>query len=153
MQPNDVSKVSHIPLPTPGRLYLASKNILENHQDHNIDHIVTVLSSEHIPAKISGIKHDIYVLDDDFSRSCLSRMKEILEETAPRIHHSLTEGKNVAVHCYMGISRSATVVLHYLLTHHMRGQGLNTACRFLRNHRPVVSPNIGFQQLLREKHE
>ena len=153
MQPHDVVKVSHIPLPTPGRLYLGSRNVLENYRDYDISRVVTVLSSEHTPAKISGVQHDVYILDDDFSNSTLSRMSEILDETAERIHDSLTNGKNVAVHCYMGISRSATVVLHYLLTHHMKGQGLNAACRFLRNHRPVVSPNFGFQQLLREKHE
>lgn len=154
MQPQDVVKVSNIPLPTLGKLYLGSKNILSNYQDYGIHHIITLLSPEDAPSRKLPIqRHDIYVLDDNFNDKTLLKMIDILEETAQTIHTSLTSGRNVGVHCYMGVSRSATVILDYLLTYHMKDKGLNEACRWLRKHRPVISPNIGFQQLLREKHE
>jgi protein-tyrosine phosphatase len=52
------------------------------------------------------------------------------------------EGKNVLVHCIMGASRSASMVIYYL----MRGEKmtLKDAFHMTKGKRPVVRPNPRF---------
>jgi len=50
------------------------------------------------------------------------------------------------VHCMAGRSRSATVVLAYLMTRH--GMSLADAYQFLKSKRPGISPNLGYMGLL-----
>ena len=61
-------------------------------------------------------------------------------------HRSADEG--VLVHCRSGVSRSATIVLAYLLTE--AGMPLLDAFHLVRSKRPVVTPNIGFMRKLIE---
>ncbi|KAL7752277.1 hypothetical protein RI367_002322 [Sorochytrium milnesiophthora] len=57
----------------------------------------------------------------------------------------------VYVHCKAGKSRSATIVLAYLIQHeHM---SVEQAVAFLKERRPAVSPNIGFFSVLKEFEE
>ena len=59
----------------------------------------------------------------------------------------LGAGEQILVHCHAGVSRSATVVLLYLLA--VRGRSLDAALAHLRRVRPVVAPNDGFMSTLR----
>lgn len=54
---------------------------------------------------------------------------------------------NVLVHCTAGVSRSATIMIMYL----MRTQNLNLvqATQFVKNKRHVIRPNPGFMNQLR----
>jgi hypothetical protein len=52
----------------------------------------------------------------------------------------------VLVHCAAGVSRSATVVLGYLMAR--RGMSATDACTYLRTKRPWVNPNHGFRAQL-----
>lgn len=52
------------------------------------------------------------------------------------------------VHCLMGRSRSAAMVLGYLVAHH--GLTLEEALYQLRQARPHVQPNRGFLRQLRD---
>ena len=55
-------------------------------------------------------------------------------------------GGSVLIHCYAGISRSATVCLAYLMkSEHMR---LEEAFEFVRKLRGVISPNLAFMMQL-----
>lgn len=54
---------------------------------------------------------------------------------------------DVVVHCLAGISRSATVVAAYLMKKYH--QSLKDVLCFMKNVRPVVSPNPGFLQQLK----
>ena len=62
------------------------------------------------------------------------------------IHKALSEEKNVLVHCRKGRSRSATVVISYLMSRH--GFGRSEALNWVKDRRPSVSPNAGFMQQL-----
>lgn len=55
---------------------------------------------------------------------------------------------NVYVHCYAGVSRSASIVLAYIMKTHK--WPYETALRFLRHKRSIVNPNEGFAVQLRE---
>lgn len=58
----------------------------------------------------------------------------------------------VIIHCYAGISRSATVVLAYFMVHHQKT--LDEALTHVKQVRPMVNPNHAFYEMLRalEKH-
>ena len=49
--------------------------------------------------------------------------------------------KPILVHCYQGISRSATIVLAYLM---QKGMTFSKAYEFVKAKRPRIQPNMGF---------
>ena len=54
---------------------------------------------------------------------------------------------NILVHCYMGISRSSSFVIYYLMREN--GWDYNTCIDFIRKKRPIADPNYGFERQLR----
>ncbi|KAG5474314.1 hypothetical protein LSCM1_03094 [Leishmania martiniquensis] len=52
----------------------------------------------------------------------------------------------VAVHCMVGVSRSASIVAAYVMKKY--GVSLGDALRLIRCTRPVIQPNLGFQRQL-----
>ncbi|KAF8201954.1 protein-tyrosine phosphatase-like protein [Mycena galopus ATCC 62051] len=56
----------------------------------------------------------------------------------------LTAEEGVLVHCYQGVSRSATIVAAYLMATHPPLHDDTAALAFLRERRPIVQPNSGF---------
>jgi protein-tyrosine phosphatase len=52
----------------------------------------------------------------------------------------------ILIHCQAGVSRSATVVLYYLLARGNMNLSLAQALRVVRDARPIVSPNPGFMR-------
>ncbi|XP_050373982.1 dual specificity protein phosphatase 1 isoform X2 [Argentina anserina] len=61
------------------------------------------------------------------------------------VYKVLNEAKRsggVLVHCFVGKSRSVTIVLAYLMKRH--GMSLNEALEHVRSRRPQASPNAGF---------
>jgi len=62
----------------------------------------------------------------------------------------IEEGGKVFVHCQLGVSRSATIVLSFLMR--MNQWDLWSAYTYVKSRRPFVDPNIGFQTQLIEFH-
>jgi len=58
------------------------------------------------------------------------------------IHSHLLNNKKVIVNCYMGVSRSATIVIAYVM-YHLKINVMD-AINFVRQKRPIVNPNYGF---------
>ena len=58
------------------------------------------------------------------------------------IEEARESGKSVLVHCTMGMSRSCSIVLAYLIRH--QGMTLSQALLHVKERRPVTSPNPGF---------
>lgn len=69
------------------------------------------------------------------------------DAAAAQLDAWIAAGKRVLVHCFMGISRSVTAVIWYL----MRYQGLNwdQALALVHRTRPIARPNIRFEITLR----
>lgn len=111
----------------------------------NISHILTV-ASEPLPDTVKddmpGIKVCFIKVDDMPSSNLLS----YFDESCHFIDNALASGGNVLVHCYFGVSRSATLVAAHLMKKH----GLNSlqALDRLRARRRYVGPNEGFLQQL-----
>ena len=62
---------------------------------------------------------------------------------------SLTsDSGNVLVHCHKGVSRSATIVIAYLM--YTYKTDFYTAFQKLKSIRPIVKPNAGFMKQLKE---
>lgn len=64
------------------------------------------------------------------------------------IHEALQKGKNVLVHCHMGISRSAAIVCSYLIR--SRNLSFDDALKFIKSKRSFASPNYGFKEQLKK---
>lgn len=56
-------------------------------------------------------------------------------------------GRNVMVHCSVGMSRSVSIVIGYLI---LNGMSFSTALTLLKRRRPIANPNDGFISQLKE---
>jgi predicted protein tyrosine phosphatase len=70
------------------------------------------------------------------------------------IHDAVSRGEKILVHCRMGVSRSATIVLAYLMRYGISGSieespiSYCDAFDFLKAKRPIIGPNLGFTMAL-----
>lgn len=71
------------------------------------------------------------------------------QSAADWIHERLVAGANVLVHCMKGKSRSAAIVVNYLMTH--CGMTLDAALTTLTDARPTASINDGFMLKLQQR--
>lgn len=72
-------------------------------------------------------------------------------EATEFINSWLSREQPVLVHCRAGVSRSASVVIAYLIEY--QGYSLHDAFFLVRSHRSIVTPNIGFMEKLGEYEE
>lgn len=107
-----------------------------------ISHILTVMNSAEPPPYPSDFVYKKFHVMDDEDEDLFS----IFENS----HSFIESGRNqsgVLVHCAAGISRSATIVLSYLIK--MRKSTFDQELEYLRNVRPIVDPNPGFVKQLK----
>jgi protein-tyrosine phosphatase len=70
------------------------------------------------------------------------------DETYEFIENARSCNSKILVHCFMGMSRSATIVIAYLMKH--KRWNLKAAFRFVREKRPIIELNVGFMYQLVE---
>jgi len=108
--------------------------------------ILTMAAELPLHQRFAGLQYFInykYIpMDDSPSQDLLSNLPEALNF----IHSELEQGHTVLVHCAAGISRSASVVIAYLMM--TRGMTLAEAYQYVKSRRPIVEPNPGFIQQL-----
>ena len=102
-----------------------------------ITHIANI-TREHPDAFPNQIQYLRVELDDDNSSNLLKE----LPNTTEFIAEAINNGGKVLVHCNLGVSRSSTVVIAYLM--HSRKWILRDAHDFLKDRRPIIRPNHGF---------
>ena len=82
----------------------------------------------------------------------LDHPEEYIPRLFPQIFEVLDEnqrlGRGTLVHCYAGVSRSASVVIGYLISRY--GMSYPDALVHVQNARDVVNPNVGFRKQLIE---
>ena len=83
-------------------------------------------------------------LDDTPSQN----LNDAFEKSYRFIHSAITNGGRVLVHCYAGISRSASMVIYYLMRRYARNY--YQAINYLMSKHNRANPNYGFvDQLMR----
>lgn len=127
-------------------LFLGSQDVaadLETLQCQGITHILNVASlvPNYFPNKF--IYKSIEVLDLPESDLVTS----VFDEAFDFIHSCQASQGRVLVHCNAGISRSASVVIAYLIK--TKGIGLDQALALVKAVRPSVKPNPGFMSQLK----
>lgn len=78
---------------------------------------------------------------DDIDTESLNT-NNLLMSTLRTIKKYIDENKGVLVHCRAGVSRSASIVIAYLMKYH--NLSFSQAQNYLRSRRPIINPNAGF---------
>ncbi|XP_034025776.1 dual specificity protein phosphatase 26-like [Thalassophryne amazonica] len=129
-------------------LYIGDQHSAENRADLSMHGITHVLNAAHSnrrgqPDLYQGMK--ITYMGIEAHDSCGFDMSGNFQPAAHFIHKALRAGGKVLVHCHVGVSRSATLVLAYLmLRHHLT---LVEAICAVKVNRGVI-PNRGFLRQL-----
>jgi protein-tyrosine phosphatase len=129
-------------------LYLGSVGAaynLDSLKSLKISHILTVC--EELPPKYpSEFNYKIISVTDEPS----TRLENYFKEATDFIKSAVTQGSNILVHCFAGVSRSSSIVIAYLIRFH--GMDVEEAMAFVKKKRPWVCPNHGFYAQLKKFH-
>jgi len=127
-----------IPLNNPNMLF-----------DNGITHIVDLTFDKEFKSKLKSneSKFEYMKLEIDDSFEYVSILKNNLVKLHSFINKGRVDGK-VLVHCNCGVSRSATLIISYLIS--TKSFSLKDAVIFLKSKRDIIQPNIEFMKLLIE---
>jgi protein-tyrosine phosphatase len=124
-----------------GKLYIGDRRDADNFGGHAI---VSLGSSADSYRTRPGITYLRIIIDDADDE----HISKHFEATSAFIQQHLGEGHAVLVHCYAGISRSATVCIAFLMRN--RDLSLNQAYAVVEVVRSIIYPNEGFYKQLQE---
>ena len=134
-------------VPRAGRLYIGGLYALYQTDliaAAGITHVLSVIDYDALlQEKFSHLQHLHIRADDDPNVDLL----QSFEEAVRYVDAALEGGGGVFVHCAMGKSRSATMVVAYLMWKF--GVGWEKGLEWLCEGRPVCDPNPGFKEQLR----
>jgi protein-tyrosine phosphatase len=144
----------HIPTPSfKGKLYLSDIYGINSIEELNIGYVVSlfpVLENQNIP---EGIKHDELKISDRWDFESILKMNSILNNTLSKIADNLSKNINVLVHCFAGVSRSATVVCDFICKYEPTlldtTNKVESSIEYVRKFRENINPNHGFIKLLK----
>lgn len=117
---------------------------------NGITHIVRVLKGNFGKVYYDKFSYKIIQIDDLPNQN----LQKYFDSAHKFIDEALSENsegniKNkVLVHCQVGMSRSATIVIGYLMRKFPE-MSLSKAHRFVKSKRPIVNPNDGFMRQLK----
>lgn len=118
-------------------------------EEMNIKVVISALTEEeyedYMIAKEDFPNCDWYrlVVDDDEDEKISQHFFDIHKV----ISEAVSKNKNVIVHCAAGMSRSATLVIAYLMIENR--WHYEEAYNFVKKRRPLIQPNIGFVKQLK----
>lgn len=127
------------------KLFLSSKNVAKNKHVLNklgITHVLSIVDLD--PAFPNEFQYKVYRLPDQSDTDLLSLI--------PEAHQFISQGLQsggILVHCAAGVSRSATMVISYVMKHTEKRK-FKDAMAFVKSKRGIIAPNIGFQKQLEQ---
>ncbi|XP_057688404.1 dual specificity protein phosphatase 26-like [Corythoichthys intestinalis] len=130
------------------RLYIGDQCSAQNRNDlarHGITHILNAAHSKRHRCPDFYQEMMIIYLGIEANDSCNFDMSVNFQAAADFIHTALSRGGQVLVHCHVGVSRSATLVLAYLML--KQRLTLVEAICAVKENRGVI-PNRGFLRQL-----
>lgn len=101
---------------------------------HKITHIVSCIGTQYF----ADIKYHVINLED----SPDANIYQYLYDAVEFVDDAIAQKGNVFVHCYAGISRSASIVLAYIMA--IKKYKLADALTALQDARSICQPNSGF---------
>lgn len=112
-------------------------------RDSKIRAVISIVFGQEVKYPENVIPFHMLINGDDHPNFELSQE---FEDTFKFIeqHRKYT---SILIHCYAGVSRSATILLAYLMR--KMKLGFSEALAFVRKSRPAVNPNIGFVDQLK----
>ncbi|XP_029470550.1 dual specificity protein phosphatase 10-like isoform X2 [Rhinatrema bivittatum] len=116
---------------------------LEHMASLNIGHVINVTT--HLPLYHPGTLCYKRLPATDSGKQ---NLRQYFEEAFEFIEEAHQCGKGVLIHCQAGVSRSATIVIAYLMKHTLMTMG--DAYKYVKGKRPVISPNLNFMGQLLE---
>jgi len=119
---------------------------LELLQQHNVTRVINVTCEVPHFYEDCGIKYFRVPLDDDISSK--EAMKTALEDDNLWAFLCSSEANSTLVHCVQGKSRSATIVIAYLMK--KQNMSFEEASKWLKTKRRIVSPNSAFTAILKQ---
>jgi protein-tyrosine phosphatase len=125
-------------------LYLGDRNNAHNLNELKYFEIKTVINVAHeIPNMYKDkdkdkFKYIKYNWDDIPDFNILVDLDDIVD----KIHTSIMNKENVFIHCMLGISRSSTVVIGYLMKYNK--MNYEDAYKHVKSLRSFINPNHGF---------
>ncbi|CEM30965.1 unnamed protein product [Vitrella brassicaformis CCMP3155] len=127
------------------RLYISSEEVAKDKSmllSHGISHVVNAaVECPNVFENDPNMRIQYHTLDlRDKGTQVLD--ESVLESTVAWIQGALDNGGSVLVHCKAGISRSATLVIAYLMR--VEGMSYDEAVEEVRKVRHAVDPNLGF---------
>jgi len=115
---------------------------LELLQAEGITHVVCCVERE--PAFPEQLEYLMVPLGDNPAAE--GKLEDIFEKAFQFMNEAVNGGGRVLVHCNCGMSRSATVVIGYLMT--SKGMSYEDAYVQTKTARAVIAPNSGFENAL-----
>ncbi len=135
----------------PNKLYLGNKTIVEDKELIDKCEINSIVN----------LTENLYNYPDNLTiyhckiEDTLDQGIKWIEDAAKFIDLQLNSKKKVYVHCVMGISRSPTLIIYYLMTRTMTKQidafdkmNLKQSYEYVLSKRKIICPNIGFMKCL-----
>ena len=104
----------------------------------NIDSILSIINESPKVNIDKNINHKTIDIDDLFSENIIKYFKECID--------FIEKNGKIFIHCTCGVSRSASIVIAYLMwkTH----SSFNDTYLFIKKRRPEIDPNNGFRKQL-----
>ncbi|KAJ0093331.1 hypothetical protein Patl1_25449 [Pistacia atlantica] len=139
-------KEDKIPCEIEPGLFLGSIGAASNKdalKSRNITHILTVANSLS-PAHPHDFVYKVVGVSDKED----TNLSQYFDECIDFIDEAKRKGGGVLVHCFVGRSRSVTIVVAYLVKKH--GMSLSQALEHVKSRRPQAAPNAGFILQLQE---
>uniref|UniRef100_UPI00398F5561 dual specificity protein phosphatase 10-like n=1 Tax=Pristiophorus japonicus TaxID=55135 RepID=UPI00398F5561 len=111
----------------------------------NVGYVINVTTHLPLYHAQAGAMHYKRLPATDNSKQ---NLRQYFEEAFEFIEEAHQSGKGVLVHCQAGVSRSATLVIAYLMKHTL--MTMTDAYKYVKGKRLIISPNLNFMGQLLE---
>jgi len=115
----------------------------------SVSTVLTVATGLQLKLPADEFQHHIIDVDDEESQD----MMPFLQQALDTIDSCMSSGKRILVHCFAGVSRSATIVLAFVMQKRLMPEQpgrsvLQQAFKFVKARRMCIDPNPGFVRQL-----